>query len=154
MGPLAARRQMCIPTLFYLEDIADGELKQDQVEERLGKYGSWLEGGLGSNWAFGRRQGGGDAENAICSWLIDDGVGERLHRKNIFNGTFTHIGLAVHPHPKQAQTTLVVFASDFRAHAVPRPTRLSPRAHGAQSRRREGYPDYIMEQDLYRRVVW
>mmetsp|Transcript_3621 Transcript_3621/g.5376 ORF Transcript_3621/g.5376 Transcript_3621/m.5376 type:complete len:625 (+) Transcript_3621:97-1971(+) len=158
LGPLAARRQMCIPSLFYLEDLAEiRDTPKDEVEIRMEKYGSW--GGddkLGSNWHFGRRQGGGDAESAVCAFIVGDGDDSRQQRLNLFSDKFTNVGLAVHPHPKEVQSSLVVFATDFRSHPVSRPQRTysprsprhSPRRFSPRTWRRAQSP---VE---YRRFIW
>jgi len=62
------------------------------MKERL--CNSIGKGLMGENLAFGNKTG----KDAILSLLIDDGIPNRLHRKNLFSDEFTHIGMAMGEH--------------------------------------------------------
>ena len=62
------------------------------MKERL--CNSIGKGLMGENLAFGNKTG----QDAILSLLIDDGIPNRLHRKNLFSDEFTHIGMAMGEH--------------------------------------------------------
>lgn len=62
------------------------------MKERL--CNSIGKGLMGENLAFGNKSG----KEAILSLLIDDGIPNRLHRKNLFSDEFTHTGMAMGSH--------------------------------------------------------
>ena len=62
------------------------------MKERL--CNSIGKGLMGENLAFGNKTG----KDAIISLLIDDGIPNRLHRKNLFSDEFTHVGMAMGSH--------------------------------------------------------
>jgi uncharacterized protein YkwD len=62
--------------------------------ERMNRYGKWNLS-AGENIDYGNSQ----ARRIVISFLIDDGMPSRGHRKNLLDATFNFIGVAVGPHP-------------------------------------------------------
>ncbi|HEX9023120.1 MAG TPA: CAP domain-containing protein [Geobacteraceae bacterium] len=63
---------------------------------------------MGENIFYGR----GDARLVVMSLIIDDGVPDRGHRKNIFSPAFTSAGAACGPHPRFGALCVIDFAGD------------------------------------------
>jgi uncharacterized protein YkwD len=58
--------------------------------------------------------GNGQARRIVTSFLIDDGVTPRGHRKNLLNGTFNFIGVAVGPHSVYGKMCVMNFAGEYK----------------------------------------
>ena len=79
------------------------------VSTRASRFGRWDER-IGENIYFGRAS----ARNAIVALIIDQGVGDRGHRANIFEKTFRYAGGAGGPHVSMGAVFVTDFAADFR----------------------------------------
>ncbi len=80
---------------------SDGSLPED----RLGRYGTWSES-VGANIIYHS----GRPREDVISLVIDDGVANRGHRKNIFKPTFHVIGIALSQPPKPGTLGVISFA--------------------------------------------
>lgn len=78
-----------------------GEMK---LEERVKNY--MKEGGIvAENICFGCV----NAHNVINQFLVSDGIPQKIHRDNILNQRFTHVGISLGEHPKYKFSCVVVF---------------------------------------------
>ncbi len=74
-------------------------------EERILRHGA-RSSAMGENIFYGR----GDARLVVMSLIIDDGVPDRGHRKNIFTPAFSAAGAACGPHPHFGAVCVIDFA--------------------------------------------
>lgn len=79
------------------------------AEARINRYGKW---GItaGENIDYGS----GDAKRIVTSLLIDDGVPSRGHRRNLLNGSFKFVGVAVGTHRVFRNVCVMDFAGSYR----------------------------------------
>jgi uncharacterized protein YkwD len=80
------------------------------VTDRVARYGAW-EVSISENIDYSPVVHGGEI---IENLLIDDGVSDRGHRRNIFEPSSTVVGIACGPHPRYAATCVIVQAGGFR----------------------------------------
>lgn len=64
---------------------------------------------MGENLYYGE----GSARYVVAQWIIDDGVGDRGHRENLFNPDFRKIGIASAPDSNYGRVYVLDFASEF-----------------------------------------
>ncbi len=76
------------------------------VTTRVARYGTWLIS-INENIDYQPMMSGRDV---IESLLIDDGVRDRGHRRNIFDATSRFVGIACGPHPRYTATCVIVQA--------------------------------------------
>lgn len=76
--------------------------------DRINRYGA-AQGQIAENIAYGRL----DARMMVMSLIIDDGVPDRGHRKNIFNPDFGVAGVACGGHGKFGIMCVVDFAGEY-----------------------------------------
>lgn len=76
---------------------------------RLNRYGKW---GIsaGENISYGY----GEAKGIVASFLIDDGVPSRGHRKNLLSDSFQFVGVAVETHPVFGYLCVMELAVSYR----------------------------------------
>lgn len=79
------------------------------VSDRLERYCEW-EGQCAENIDFGTKKG----LNALLSFIIDDGVPNRGHRKNLLNGAYRLFGIAMGPHKEYEVVLVVNFVQSIR----------------------------------------
>jgi uncharacterized protein YkwD len=78
------------------------------MAQRIERHGRW-EGSIGENLGYGSS----DARTVVMQLVIDDGVPERGHRKNIFNGSFRKAGISCGPHTALRTMCAIDFAGGF-----------------------------------------
>lgn len=78
--------------------------------KRIEKQGEWT-GRVGEVIGYGPM----DARLMVMQLIIDDGVPDRGHRKNIFSRDFRLGGVECGPHPRYRNMCVIDFASGFRA---------------------------------------
>lgn len=83
--------------------------KSGGPKQRIGKQGEW-EGRVGENIGYGPT----DARLMVMQLIIDDGVPDRGHRKNIFSRDFRLGGVECGPHPRYRNMCIIDFATGFR----------------------------------------
>ena len=76
--------------------------------DRLSRYGTW-DVVVGENLAYGPDR----ARRVVMGLIIDDGVPDRGHRKNIFSTEFRFIGVACGPHRTYGTMCAVDYAAKF-----------------------------------------
>ncbi len=76
--------------------------------QRIERHGNW-QGAIGEAISYGPDE----ARLVVMQLIIDDGVPDRGHRKNIFNRVFSLAGVACGPHPTFERMCAIDFASEF-----------------------------------------
>ena len=79
------------------------------LTDRMNRYGKW-DLAAGENIDYGNAE----ARRIVISFLVDDGVSSRGHRKNILDKAFNFIGVAVGPHPTYRSMCVLDFAGAYR----------------------------------------
>jgi uncharacterized protein YkwD len=79
------------------------------VTERMNRYGKW-DLSAGENIDYGNSQ----ARRIVISFLVDDGVPSRGHRKNLLDGSFHFIGVAAGPHRTYGSMCVLDFAGGYK----------------------------------------
>ncbi|HEY9227034.1 MAG TPA: CAP domain-containing protein [Gemmatimonadaceae bacterium] len=78
-------------------------------DARADRYGTWAVS-YSENIAYGQFSRGADV---VLSLIIDDGVPDRGHRRNIFDPSFNVVGVACGPHPRFGTTCVIEHAGLF-----------------------------------------
>lgn len=81
------------------------------VSDRIEKYCEW-DGACCENIDFGTKI----AEDIIINFIVDDGIAERLQRKNIFNPELKFIGVGFGEHKEFGYVTVVDYVAGVREH--------------------------------------
>jgi len=81
------------------------------VDTRARRYGTWLTS-ISENIDYSPAVRGGDV---VQNLLVDDGVPDRGHRRNIYEPTAKVIGIACGPHPRYGVMCVIVQAGGFIA---------------------------------------
>jgi uncharacterized protein YkwD len=79
------------------------------VDTRTRRYGTW-QWSLSENIAYAPIASGSDI---IQNLLIDDGVPDRGHRRNIYDASAKVVGIACGPHPRFGTMCVIVQAGGF-----------------------------------------
>ena len=79
------------------------------ITDRIEKYCEW-DGIVAENLDFGFKNGC----NIIMNMIMDDGVKERIQRRNIFSREFNYIGIGVGPHKIFGIGVVVGYAKNIR----------------------------------------
>jgi uncharacterized protein YkwD len=77
---------------------------------RMARYGTWLDH-AGENVDYGAHS----AERIVADLVIDDGNGDRGHRRNILNQDFHIAGAGFGQHPRFGTVCVIDFATRFTA---------------------------------------
>ena len=111
LSPLEFRTGMVLGARDHLNDLlrsggsghkgSDGSLP----EGRVGRYGTWSES-VGENIIYHS----GRPREDVISLIIDDGVANRGHRKNLFKSTFHVIGIALSQPVRSGTLGVITFA--------------------------------------------
>ncbi len=75
---------------------------------RVKRYGNWIHT-IGENIAYGPNTG----RDIVVDLLVDDGVPDRGHRKNILNKEFKVAGVSIQRHPQYGFVCVIDFAGGF-----------------------------------------
>jgi uncharacterized protein YkwD len=94
--------------------------------DRLSRYGDWADS-LGEDIVYHSR----GAREDVISLIIDDGTGNRGHRKNLFKPDFHIIGIALSPlgpTPNPAPICVITFAGGYQDKPATDPKTKTPTA--------------------------
>jgi len=113
--PLSPSKGMTSGAKDHLRDLRTSGASQhkgsdgSQAWDRVNRYGTWQKI-IGENISFGHTK----ARNIVMAFIIDDGVPNRGHRKNIFNTDFRLVGVACGDHPAYRTICVITFAGGYR----------------------------------------
>lgn len=85
------------------------------MTSRIQRYGTFPQGGT---WAENITYGSSTPQDIVRSWLIDDGVTSRGHRKNLLNPQLTQIGIANGPHSLYKILCVIDLARGFQENSL------------------------------------
>ncbi|MCX8117336.1 MAG: CAP domain-containing protein [Desulfobacterota bacterium] len=88
--------------------VGHGTAEGSRPHERIARYGVWQKK-MGENIAYGCRGG----QEAIVTFLIDDGVPGRTHRRILLDRDFRAVGIACGPHPVYETVCVLIFAAEY-----------------------------------------
>jgi uncharacterized protein YkwD len=114
LPPLRASQGLARAAHDHVEDTGKkgwlGHLGSDDSEpaDRVNRYGTWY-GRVGENITYG----GWDARELVVRLIIDDGIPNRGHRKNVFNPDFTLAGIAFGHHETYGSMCVITYAAEF-----------------------------------------
>jgi uncharacterized protein YkwD len=119
-GPLNMSQGLCLAASSHVKDQstsgATGHAGGDKtfIEQRVKPFGTW-QGDIGENLVYGDES----ARERILTWLIDDGVAGRGHRKRIMSGDYKVAGISCGPHPEYGVMCVLALAGGFSDLGIP-----------------------------------
>ena len=78
------------------------------IEDRVKPFGTW-QGAIGENLSYGNES----ARERVLTWLIDDGVASRGHRKRLLSADYKVAGLSCGAHPRFGTMCVLTLAGAF-----------------------------------------
>jgi uncharacterized protein YkwD len=78
------------------------------IEDRVKPYGRW-EGAIGENICYGNDS----ARERVLTWLIDDGVASRGHRRRLLGTEYQVAGISCGSHPQYSAMCVLTLAGGF-----------------------------------------
>lgn len=114
LGPLSPSQGLCLAASSHVkEQSASGATghagsNNTMIEQRVKPFGSW-QGGIGENLTYGDES----ARERILTWLIDDGVATRGHRKRVMSQDYKVVGVSCGPHPEYGTMCVLTLAGGF-----------------------------------------
>lgn len=81
---------------------------ESTIADRINRRGRWRDG-IGENISYGRQ----NARAIVTQLIIDDGIEDRGHRKNIFSTIFHTVGVACGGHSQYGSMCVMDFAGGF-----------------------------------------
>jgi uncharacterized protein YkwD len=115
ISPLSPSKGMSSGARDHVKDLRTSGASQhegsdgSQTWDRVDRYGTWQKI-IGENISFGHDK----ARNIVMTLMIDDGVPNRGHRKNILNPDFRVVGVACGDHPAYRTICVITFAGGYR----------------------------------------
>src|ERR1041385_6025128 len=112
--PLSTSEGLRLAAVSHVKDPsgsgATGHAGADRmlIEERVKPYGAW-QGDIGENLVYGAES----ARERILTWLIDDGVKTRGHRRRVMNQDYKVAGVSGGPHPEYGAMCVLTLAGGF-----------------------------------------
>jgi uncharacterized protein YkwD len=109
LPPLAASAGLCQSSMLHVNEIGPkGGRGHGSAFSRMNKFGQYV-GNAGENIWYGR----GGARSIVCTLIVDAGVSNRGHRKNIFSSDYGVAGVAYGPHAAYGAMCVIDFASQY-----------------------------------------
>lgn len=113
LPPLTLSPGMCRAAADHCAEQVAGQLGHKGSDrshggDRISRYGSWSTT-WGENISYSRKT----AREVVLALIIDDGVKDRGHRKNIFNTKFNYAGAAFGPHARYRTVCTIDFAGGY-----------------------------------------
>lgn len=112
--PLAASQGLSRAARDHVRDTGPnggmGHIGSDRTEpaDRVSRYGKWY-GRVGENITYG----GYDARELIIRLIIDDGIEDRGHRRNLFNPQYRLAGVSFGDHRGYRTMCVITYAAEF-----------------------------------------
>jgi uncharacterized protein YkwD len=78
------------------------------VEQRVKPFGTW-QGGIGENITYGDDS----ARERVLTWLVDDGVPSRGHRRRLLSSDYNVAGISCGSHPEFNTMCVLTLAGGF-----------------------------------------
>jgi uncharacterized protein YkwD len=122
LGPLGASEGLRLAAVSHVKQQsasgATGHAGPDRmlIEERVKPFGAW-HGDIGENLVYGNES----ARERILTWLIDDGVKSRGHRRRIMSQDYKVAGVSCGPHPEYGAMCVLALAGGFTDSATKQP---------------------------------
>jgi len=119
LGPLSTSQGLCLAATSHVkEQSASGATghagsNNTMIEQRVKPFGTW-HGGIGENLTYGNES----ARERILTWLIDDGVATRGHRKRIMSQDYKVAGISCGSHPEYGTMCVLTLAGGFTDFAL------------------------------------
>jgi len=119
LPPLTLSAGMSRAAADHCAEQVDGRLGHEGGDrshggDRISRYGSWSTT-WGENISYSRKT----AREVVLALIIDDGVRDRGHRKNIFNPKFNYAGAGFGQHARYRTVCTIDFAGGYAEHSEP-----------------------------------
>jgi uncharacterized protein YkwD len=114
LPPLMASDGLSLAALTHVKDQGNtGNTghrggKGSMIEERVKPYGRW-QGAIGENICYGNDS----ARERLLTWLIDDGVPSRGHRRRLLGTEYQVAGISCGSHPQYSAMCVLTLAGGF-----------------------------------------
>ena len=114
LPPLIASNGLCLAALTHVKDqsgtgaTGHRSINSNMIEDRVKPFGRW-EGAIGENITYGNDS----ARERLLTWLIDDGVPTRGHRRRLLSSDYQVAGISCGAHPQFSAMCVLTLAGGF-----------------------------------------